>query len=467
MRKHPFKETYFHPFSFLPSSILSVATSLFLIFGFFIPTESLAANPTCNNFRSATYRITNNSGSTNFNYGQQIETGLSLNTKIAGNTYNPADIIIMMDRSLSMGWNDAGVITSDNKFVRAKAAMQQFVDVVARSGNPNVRIALGSYYNQAELDQDFTKNLNTIKIAINNLELPEREEGNWGTSIGGGLMTAGAALRNQNFNSQTKRFLIIASDGQQNADPSIGEGLPSVPSDVMIYSIGIGADVDADVMKSIADEGGSKDGLYFPSTSSGLAATFQKIVDQIIGYFLLENLQVEFTRDDTVSTSLATAEPAYSSYNSTSGVIKWNNLGNITNARTENLGLNFNTERVGANISLNMPTVKVNYNIEGKACSDILPLNVVQVVVFDSPSCVSGGWYRDPADDRAPCDTITFVEKDQCGRQRTTRGTLHCPQCSDYVDNDHDLKIDYPRDPGCSNRVDDRELNYNFTFFEF
>ncbi|MCK9352297.1 MAG: vWA domain-containing protein [Candidatus Paceibacterota bacterium] len=445
MRKH---FSFFHLSRFL-APLFSAAIILLPIAGSFIPNEADAA-PRCGRFDGATYRIINNGGSSNYDYGERIETRLSLFTAATGEQYHPTDIVLMMDRTGSM--NHSG------KMWAAKTALKNVVDQVANSGNPYARIAFGYFNISSTIAVGFTRDWGALKVAIDGMDPID------GTSIGAGLTAAGSILPSDSGGK--KRFVVIASDGQHNTAPSIAEGLSRIPSDVMIYSIGIG-DVYEPEMRQIAEEGGSKNGLYFRATSQNLSQTFSNIMDQIMGYFIIENISVSFTRDDALYTSFIDSNPVYSSYNPTSKRIRWDNLGNMTNDRRKDLQLNYGTERVGTDIPLNTRSLVVSYVNEGRTCNDTIPVNVLSVVIFNNPVlCDDHDWLDDPTN-LVRCDTIMFQQTSACGNHRMVRGEINCPECSDYIDNDRDRKIDYPLDLGCKNALDDRELNFLFNIFEF
>ena len=415
-----------------------------------------ATGPTCDNFKGATYKVSNNRGSSNFNYEKRVETTLSLQTNSAGDTQYPADIVLVLDKSGSM--------SKDKKSETAKVTLERIVDKVARSGNSGLRIAFVSFDTTATLNQDFTTDYNKIKVAINNANGSDS-----GTSLGAGLMSAGIVIATtETHNPNAERFIIFASDGQQNATPSISDGFDVIDSDVMIYTIGIGNDADDNTMTTIATQGGAKNGLYFKSNAGDSTLIFQKVANQITGYFLLQNLSLQFTGGSTANTMFIGADPAYDSYNAISGIAKWNNLGNITNDRKKDITLSYNATKVGTDIPLNASTVQVGYTIKGLYCTDIVPVNVLSLVIFDNPDsgCSDYVWTDEP-DNRVRCNTLSFGQMSNCGNYQKVQGSIQCAQCSDYIDNDHDGKIDYPSDPGCVNAQDNSEKDYNFQTVEF
>jgi hypothetical protein len=412
--------------------------------------------PSCNNFKNATYEITNNGGSPNFSPGRNVETTLTMTTNDTSNSMFDSDIVLVMDRSGSMdepsdGWRGR------RKIEIAKDALNAVVDIVAASSNPGTRVALVTYSSDATLDQTLTTNYNAVKVAINSMDAVGS------TSIGGGLIAAAGALNEPP--GLRKRYIILASDGQHNTPPDIGAGIPLVPSDVTAYTVGIGSDADVPALTSIASNVGTKNGLYFSSTGSDLVDTFKRITEEIMGSFTLENVRLNFTRDDVSHLTLLGSNPSYNMYDPLTNTMIWNNTGDITNGRSKSFIVNYSARRAGSSIPLNTDRLRASYTISGASCVESVPVNVLPVNIIDNPPpCVTTTWTPDPS---TMCTTQTFTQTSNCGNTRNNvSGTKYCTQCSDFIDNDGDAKIDYPLDPGCSGPEDDFEFNIT-SIFEF
>ncbi len=426
------------------------------------------AGVSCSNFSSASYRVTNNGGGLSFLVNTPIETGLELNVKDIGDTdAGNSDIVLALDRSSSM--NDTETSTSaETKLQAAKIALSAAVDMIASKRDLNNRIALVTFSDNVTLDQPLTNNYNAVKVAINNITA------GGGTSIGGGLFGAASELKNNSTNPAIRKFIILASDGVQDTAPSIGTGIAAVPSDVTVYTVGIGADADAASLRTIAQTAGAANGEYFFSTSSTIAGIFENIAGRILNAFSLYNVKLVFTRDDVSRTALTGTLPAYSSYDGTNGILRWNSLGSMSNGEKKNISIHYEGKSVGRDIPLNTYSVLVAYDISGTACSETIPVNVLFVNVTDTedtsgddgtdPSCINTTWT--PSADTI-CTTQTFTQISNCGESRSLSGTKICTQCSDGIDNDHDGYIDYPSDRGCYSLLDDNEKDYIFYFFEF
>ena len=404
----------------------------------------------CNNFDAAEYNTVGKGLNPSYTPDQTINTTLSLITKSTSSNKGSVDIVLVMDRSGSMG-------TPALKITNAKKALNAVVDSIAASGDSGTRIALVTYSSSATLDQAFTTNYNAVKVAINSM-VPAGT-----TSIGGGLIAAAGALNSVPKIPNQKRYIILASDGLQNTNPALGVGISSIPLDVTAYTVGIGSDADPVALKSIALSSGAKNGQYFASSIDELVANFKQIIAEIMGFFTLDNISVTFTRDDISHSEFIKSTPNFSAYEPVNGNILWNNIGSMNNARTSLIKIDFLAKSVGSNIPMNTDTLKVKYTIKGLACTDIVPINKLQILIMDEfvPACEDLRWeWVNPAETK--CTTLKYPQVSNCGNTREISGSVVCPQCGDGVDNDGDGKIDYPIDPGCQNKKDNSEYGIPF-----
>lgn len=430
-------------------------------FGFGISVSfAFAETPSCENFNSGVYTITNNKGSPRFLINTPIETNIALKAKDTAGAGENVDIVLVMDRSGSMKRKET-LTATQTKMEVAKSALNVVVDMIAKEGNLNNRIALVTFASNATLDQPLTNDYNTLKVAISNI-VPAKS-----TSIGGGLLGAASELKSNSINPATRRFIILASDGLHNTAPSIDVGIAAVPSDTTVYTVGIGYDADPVALRKIATTAGAANGAYFFSNVTNLVDIFKNITKKILGVFTLENVSLSFMRDDMTHTNFTGTAPINDSYDSTNGIIRWNNLGNLVNGQQKNIAIQYQGIKVGRNILLNTPPLLLNYTVSGKACSEDVPMNILVVDIADvlssTLSCVDTTWTPSPD---TICTTQTFTQTSNCGTKRFVAGLKLCTQCSDGIDNDNDGHIDYPQDPGCYSLLDDNEKN-RIRFLQF
>lgn len=156
------------------------------------------------------------------------------------------DIVLAMDRTGSMGWGWNGPYdySITRKIESAKKALKSFVDKADsqkdRIGLVTYAVLCGPPFNCAKstLDVALTTDFNSLKRAIDNMQARGT------TSIGAGLQLANSHLIT-NSRAGSSRFIVLATDGQQNTPPSVYEEdilQTAVANQIVVYTIGIGAD---------------------------------------------------------------------------------------------------------------------------------------------------------------------------------------------------------------------------------
>lgn len=120
-------------------------------------------------------------------------------------TTKKTDIVLVIDRSLSMTQNDRDWL--DN----AKKAAKAFAEKVL-TGDPNVRIAVVAYAAKTMNDWDFSSDLTTVKQHIDAINT---NNGNWhGTNIQAGIHSARERLKKSDKDAD--KFMIVLADGAPN-----------------------------------------------------------------------------------------------------------------------------------------------------------------------------------------------------------------------------------------------------------
>ena len=121
-------------------------------------------------------------------------------------TTKKTDIVLVIDRSLSMTQNDRDWLKN------AKKAAKAFAKKVL-TGDPNVRIAVVAYAAKTIDDRDFSSDLTTVQQHIDAINT---DNGNWhGTNIQAGIHSARERFK-KTGNKDADKFMIVLADGAPN-----------------------------------------------------------------------------------------------------------------------------------------------------------------------------------------------------------------------------------------------------------
>ena len=121
-------------------------------------------------------------------------------------TTKKTDIVLVIDRSLSMTQNDREWLKN------AKKAAKAFAKKVL-TGDPNVRIAVVAYAAKTINDWDFSSKLATVEQHIDDINT---NNGNWhGTNIQAGIHSARERFK-KTGNKDADKFMIVLADGAPN-----------------------------------------------------------------------------------------------------------------------------------------------------------------------------------------------------------------------------------------------------------
>lgn len=235
---------------------------------------------------------------------------------------NPADVMLVMDRSGSMGWRWDGLancVPGDCKIESAKTALETFVDKTQCDVPPadHDKVGLATYDGSGSLgtlDKQL-KCMNVagktdIKNAINGINP------GGGTSIGYGTHLANQELLSPRARTAAgvAKYIVLATDGKQNTNPSPfspypAAGNPTIlqrakDNEITIFTVGIGDDIQnafgyscgvckattpdlngngikdgEDLMMYIANETGGK--YYFADDPAKLEQIYIEIANEI------------------------------------------------------------------------------------------------------------------------------------------------------------------------------------------
>jgi Mg-chelatase subunit ChlD len=182
----------------------------------------------------------------------------------------PLHVVLSIDASLSMN--------PDNKLSNAQRAARNFVEEIDFESS---RVGVTSFSDKGYVETELTDRKSQVISAINGLDTE------FGTDIEGGLQESQklfqrARVRNGDPDKpEPIEVLVILSDGRPYPAGRHGRTVAGrlKGEDVIIFSICVGNDCDAALMRSFASQGG----FYFNVTNSnGLISTFQRILDQLL-----------------------------------------------------------------------------------------------------------------------------------------------------------------------------------------
>jgi len=187
----------------------------------------------------------------------------------------PVDVVLIMDRSGSM---------EGDKIEDAKDAAQKFVNKLDDQLDKSAHVSFTyggiscvwfGHDCHAELDQELTYDKDLVIQAI------EEIIAGGPTGIGEGIYTANQELE-ENGRAGIPSVEVLLSDGMENVGKdSLEMAQDSADNDIVIYTIGLGDEIDEDRLKDIANITGGK--YYFAPTSGDLENIYTQIAVQIFG----------------------------------------------------------------------------------------------------------------------------------------------------------------------------------------
>ena len=171
----------------------------------------------------------------------------------------PTDIALVIDCSGSMSY--------DNKLSNAKKAATQFLGDIDQS----FQVGLVSFQTKAKREMTLTDNFSKLSGKINSL------------NAGGGNDDEGAiAIARDEVlaHSQNIKVLVFLADGRPaNMSAMLREADLAKRQDIQIITIGVGNDVDSDLLKQVAS---TPEDYYFVEESVKLESTFTTLASRLV-----------------------------------------------------------------------------------------------------------------------------------------------------------------------------------------
>ena len=166
------------------------------------------------------------------------------------------DVLLTLDSSGSMLWNDPSGIR--------RTAAKQLIDALVAGDRAGVVDFDSGARMWSALSSDFA----TVKLAV------DRIDSSGGTNIGAGVALANRELIT-NGDPDHLKVQILLTDGVGSYDHRLTQ--QAKDAGITIYTIGLGDDVDPNLLAAIATGTG---GMYFPvSAADGLPQVFRRIAD--------------------------------------------------------------------------------------------------------------------------------------------------------------------------------------------
>lgn len=189
------------------------------------------------------------------------------------------DAMLVIDKSGSM--NDRVGGNKVTKMTGAKGAAKNFVDALA--ADTKNAVALTSFSNSATVNSSFTNNFSSVKSKVDSLSA------NGYTCIQCAINKANQEISAKGRQG-VKKVVVLLTDGRANwiegnnrtVNPGLAEQKAAEAANAghqnngtVFYTIGLGNDVNASFLKSIADSTGGK--YYFSPTADQLNEIYTQI----------------------------------------------------------------------------------------------------------------------------------------------------------------------------------------------
>ncbi|HPA25477.1 MAG TPA: VWA domain-containing protein [bacterium] len=197
-------------------------------------------------------------------------------------------------RNQSAPHNSVWTNYSPVKMVAAKQTANSFLNLLG----VNDQSALVSFATNVTLDKQLSNNHALTQTAVNNLVTVGA------TNIGDALKSANNELTSARINPLAEQIMILLTDGMANkpSGPGFGEYAPDVAyaltqadaaalAGIKIFTIGLGADINATMLEQIATKTGGK--YYFSPTALELQDIFAQIALDVCKYGTISGCKYE------------------------------------------------------------------------------------------------------------------------------------------------------------------------------
>lgn len=200
----------------------------------------------------------------------QVFLPLALRESLCRRQSRSIDVVLAIDTSSSMS---EPLPDGRTKLAVAVEAANRFMDVVSlESGD---RVGVVAFDRDARLEQELTDDRVALAEALLAMKTGEQ------TCLPCAVKTAVAELQSERARQGATSTLILLTDGRSNPRPvseAIEAALRSRASGIVIFTIGVGREIEEEALRSIA----SRPSYYYPALKAGgLAAIYEAIAVEI------------------------------------------------------------------------------------------------------------------------------------------------------------------------------------------
>ena len=169
-------------------------------------------------------------------------------------------------------------------------AAQRFVDTI----RPEDRLATVLFADTADLAHDLSTSREVTHAAIN------KYVASGGTALYDALASSLSRLKDV----EGRRVVVLVTDGRDENNPGTGPGSVATfdavladlkKSEAVVYTIGLGANVDRKVLEAFAASSGGE--AYFPEDVTGLEEPYRRIVEHLRRRWVISYTSTNSRRD--------------------------------------------------------------------------------------------------------------------------------------------------------------------------
>jgi len=192
----------------------------------------------------------------------------------------PISMCVVLDTSGSM----------KNAVSAVHEAAGQFIAQIRKED----RVLVLSFANEVVTVQAFSSDLDTLRTAINSCGAKG------GTALYDAVVAAVESLRGE----KGRKAIILLTDGKDENDPGTGPGSKATFDDalhkakesgIVIYSLGLGKNIETSVLESLARETGGR--AYFPPTVEDLAEVYALVAKELRSQYSLSYTSTNLQRN--------------------------------------------------------------------------------------------------------------------------------------------------------------------------